>query len=182
MESVQLTAGPTLYVWDFDKTILSIHAFALRLTPEDAQTRDLEEDCVDLAFFRAFVANVLRRGAKVAVASFGSYEVIQAYLDRIAPGVFTRENISTPASVGGRDGSSISEGKVPQLEQLVRSLLAGEGGGVGQVNVMLRKQVLFFDDQLPNIKMARNAGFVGSFHTPEGFSRECWSNVYRQLS
>ena len=43
-------------------------------------------------------------------------------MQRISPGVFTRENISTPSCVGGTDGFSISEGKARALP--ARRLLA----------------------------------------------------------
>jgi hypothetical protein len=48
----------------------------------------------------------------VAVASFGEYEVIQKYMDRVAPGEFTRANICTPSCVGYSDGCSVPQGKV----------------------------------------------------------------------
>ena len=110
-----------LLVFDFDLTILSIHSWGERIRPEDVASRSLDRDVADLAFFRRFVARALETGVKVAIASFGVYEVIQAYMDlAVGPGVFTRENISTPSQHGTRDGHVVPGGKVPQLEVRAR--------------------------------------------------------------
>ena len=108
-------------VFDFDLTILSIHSWGERVRPEDVASRSLEDDVADLEFFRVFVERALASGIKVAIASFGVYEVIQAYMDRaVGPGVFTRANISTPSQHGTKDGHVVRGGKVPQL--VVREL------------------------------------------------------------
>jgi hypothetical protein len=107
---------PALIIWDFDLTILSIHSWGERIDPRDVAQRSLETDVADLEFFRAFVARALAKGIKVAIASFGVYEVIQGYMDRaVGPGVFTRDNISTPSQHGTKDGHMVEGGKVPQL-------------------------------------------------------------------
>lgn len=107
---------PALIVWDFDLTILSIHSWGERIQPRDVARRTLEQDVADLEFFRTFVQRALSKGVKVAIASFGVYEVIQGYMDRaVGPGVFTRENISTPSQHGTKDGHVVEGGKVLQL-------------------------------------------------------------------
>lgn len=111
-----------LVVFDFDLTILSIHSWGERVRPEDVASRSLEDDVADLEFFRVFVERALASGIKVAIASFGVYEVIQAYMDRaVGPGVFTRANISTPSQHGTKDGHVVRGGKVPQLVVRERS-------------------------------------------------------------
>lgn len=116
-----------LLVFDFDLTILSIHSWGERIRPEDVASRSLDRDVADLAFFRRFVARALDTGVKVAIASFGVYEVIQAYMDlAVGPGVFTRENISTPSQHGTRDGHVVPGGKVPQLEVRARVSVRAE--------------------------------------------------------
>ena len=52
------------------------------MRPEDVEHRDLDRDVADLAFFRAFVLALRDAGVRVAIASFGQYEVIQRYMDR----------------------------------------------------------------------------------------------------
>lgn len=114
--STSISKDPALIVWDFDLTILSIHSWGERIQPSDVARRSLERDVADLEFFRAFVKRALAKGIKVAVASFGVYEVIQEYLDRaVGPGVFTRENISTPSQHGTKDGHVVEGGKIPLL-------------------------------------------------------------------
>lgn len=114
--SASNSSHPALIVWDFDLTILSIHSWGERIQPRDVARRSLEQDVADLEFFRAFVKRASAKGVKVAIASFGVYEVIQGYMDRVVgPGVFTRENISTPSQHGATDGHVVEGGKVPQL-------------------------------------------------------------------
>jgi hypothetical protein len=110
-------------VWDFDKTVLAIHSYAQRIAAEDVPARSLDDDFVDMAFFKDVVDALRARAVIVYIASFGKYEVIQAYLDRVFPDepAFTRETISTPATLGVpglQDGWSVPGGKVPQLLQM----------------------------------------------------------------
>jgi hypothetical protein len=108
--------------------------------------RSMEADFTDLAFFTALIRALDARGVATAIASFGRYEVIQAYLDKAfgvpqgagmdagagggtpraaadaggAPRrLFSRSNISTPAAVGGKDGWSMQGGKNVQLNALL---------------------------------------------------------------
>lgn len=89
----------------------------------------MEADFTDLAFFTALVHLLRERGVAVAIASFGRYEVIQAYMDRAfgivvgdaaseATRIFTRTSISTPSTVGVHDGFVVPGGKIPQLQAL----------------------------------------------------------------
>jgi hypothetical protein len=90
--------------------------------------------------FCVCAAAVLACGDLVAVASFGRFEVIEAFLQRICPGVFSRANISTPSCVGFTDGCAVPDGKTPQLDALLGALLPAA-----------RDRVLFFDDSKPNV-------------------------------
>ncbi|RYG49653.1 hypothetical protein EON67_06535 [archaeon] len=131
-------------VWDFDLTVLSVHSFGLRLRPQDVPMRNLFSDFRDLPFFIALVHELLHHNIGVAIASFGRYEVIQTYMDLAfgitagneAHRIFTRDNIITPASVGGIDGCSLRGGKNSQLE-----LLSAATGWTPE-------QILFFDGTL----------------------------------
>ena len=111
------SSPPRLVVWDFDLTILSVHSWTENIKPEDVASRDIREDVADLEFFQKFVCRALERDVKVAVASFGRYEVFQEYLDRaVGPGKFSRDNITTPSQYGLSDGCAMQGGKVPMLE------------------------------------------------------------------
>ena len=80
--STSTSTSINLIVFDFDLTILNIHSWSDRIAPKDVPFRNLEQDVADLEFFRAFVGRALDNGIKVAIASFGKYEVIQGYMDR----------------------------------------------------------------------------------------------------
>eukprot|EP00227_Mantoniella_beaufortii_P020266 CAMPEP_0197580076 /NCGR_PEP_ID=MMETSP1326-20131121/3951_1 /TAXON_ID=1155430 /ORGANISM="Genus nov. species nov., Strain RCC2288" /LENGTH=190 /DNA_ID=CAMNT_0043143727 /DNA_START=89 /DNA_END=661 /DNA_ORIENTATION=+ len=163
-----------LIVFDFDLTILNIHSWSERIAPRDVPFRNLEEDVADLEFFRAFVGRALDKGIEIAIASFGMYEVIQGYMDRaVGPGVFTRENISTPSQHGTKDGFVVQGGKVPQLRSLTSRLLKVPPGEVPAA----ASGVLFFDDSSENIEAALQAGFTHSVSTKQFFTRHLWDEV-----
>eukprot|EP00239_Pterosperma_sp_CCMP1384_P003913 CAMPEP_0197845432 /NCGR_PEP_ID=MMETSP1438-20131217/2367_1 /TAXON_ID=1461541 /ORGANISM="Pterosperma sp., Strain CCMP1384" /LENGTH=277 /DNA_ID=CAMNT_0043456727 /DNA_START=232 /DNA_END=1062 /DNA_ORIENTATION=- len=163
--------APLIYVWDFDQTILKIHSFAQRIRPEDVQFRNIFEDTADLIFFRMFVDRALKHRAQVAIASFGQYETIKEYMDHITPGVFNRTNISTPMSIGERDGQNLRCGKVPQLDLLMNTLVAKSSNPMNPRAI--RSRCMFFDDQLDNIRRCNEAGYIG-IHTPYAFTEADW--------
>lgn len=84
-----LTAGVRLVAFDFDLCVLSIHSYALRLTPAAvlARTTPLAQDFTDLPLFQALVESLLAHGVPVAIASFGRNEVIRTFLGRAFPAV-----------------------------------------------------------------------------------------------
>ena len=131
-------------VWDFDLTIMAIHAFAMRIQPEAVWTRDLAADFRDLHFFTATVRKLVAAGIGVAVASFGRFDVIYAYLKRAFGGLpdtplddpslpFQRHNILTPGVLGSVDGFSMRGGKNVALTAIATSLNAQP------------RELLFFD-------------------------------------
>lgn len=170
--NLRAKGAPLLYVFDFDQTILAIHSFGSRIREHDVATRDLDADVADAEFFKMFIDSVLKEGVPVAIASFGEYQVIQNYMDRITPGVFTRPNICTPSCVGCRDGSSVPQGKVPMLEVLVESLIT-KGAPVTDE---MRTRTVLFDDDDSNIRRAAAAGYIACY-TPEAFTRTAWPTI-----
>lgn len=162
--------GVNLVVWDFDLTILKVHSWGERISPDSVAKRDWEADFADLKLFRELVTCLKANGVKVAVASFGLYETIQNFLNLAFPdGTFTRENISTPTTVGGKDGWNVKGGKVPQLNELT-----------GRLGVA-KEFVMFFDDDLKNVTGARDEGYVGAFHTPDGFTKKVWDQMMEEF-
>jgi hypothetical protein len=110
-------------VWDFDQTILAIHSFGQRIAVEAVAGRHLESDFTDLHFFTALVRRLVGAGVAVAVASFGKYAVIQAYLDRAF-----EEEAATPGVVGA--GAS-SGADVDMGGESDREAAKGVDGGGG---------------------------------------------------
>uniref|UniRef100_A0A7S0L7S9 FCP1 homology domain-containing protein n=1 Tax=Coccolithus braarudii TaxID=221442 RepID=A0A7S0L7S9_9EUKA len=164
-----MLAECSFVVWDFDLTILRIHAFGEGVTVNDITAR-WEADVADVELFRSFVLTALANGICVGIASFGRAEVILAYLQHIfagtdAPSAFTAENIATPAALdipGVTDGVSLPNGKPLLLEVLCTR---------ANPPVTQRSSVLFFDDDINNVEDALVAGFTRSHHCASGFQR-----------
>lgn len=176
-----------LVVFDFDLTILRIHSWGERVRPEDVEHRHLDRDVADLAFFRAFVLALRDAGVRVAVASFGQYEVIQRYMDAVfgdGQSVFKRANVSTPSTVGFRDGTSVPGGKVPQLCALVSEQLF-DGTAQNELDEEVWRAatsaVAFFDDDVKNVDGAKRAGYARAalVDGDVGFTRESWEGGLR---
>lgn len=157
-----------LVVWDFDLTLLAIHSYHRRITPEQVSTgaRNIEDDFADVATFRSLACHLVEKeGVAVAIASFGKYETVQAYMDAVfgsGQQHFTRDNISTPSLIGLPDGCSVAGGKNRQLLDLARRYKAPP------------HQVAFFDDSRNNVLRASHAGFVWSFECQEPFTADTW--------
>lgn len=135
----RLPASIKLVALDFDLCVLRIHSFGLRLEAADVGARDMASDFVDLGLFTALMCALEARGLRIAIASFGRFEVIRAFLDRAFPAgssPFSRDNISTPSTVGGQDGFAVAGGKNSQLEALAARFGVPANG------------ILFFDGAL----------------------------------
>ena len=160
------STGPpcSLVVWDFDKTVLRIHAFGRRIEPEQVAAR-WERDIADKDLFIQFVTTARSRGIHVGIASFGRAEVVQAYMHEIfrehGGPVFSPDLIVTPTALGARDGTSVFDGK-PRMLQLLSSRCSPP--------VTDQAKVLFFDDDGDNIADCVRAGYR-AVHTPAAFTR-----------
>jgi hypothetical protein len=89
-----------LWVWDFDDTLIDTTTYYITsMKPEDIKKRDMVELDQEIPHWRYFVSLVqflVGSGKRVGIASFGTYEIIQAYMDRIfgfGQKYFTRKNI-----------------------------------------------------------------------------------------
>lgn len=174
------TVWPKLIVWDFDLTLLSIHSWGAGIRAEDVASRTLSDDVADIDFFRHFVDRAQEQGIAVAIASFGQYEVIQAYMDRIiGRGVFNRENISTPSHFGTNDGCIMRGGKVPMLRALACRMLEACPTDLK----VLASDIIFFDDSWDNVRGAIEHGFIHSVHVDRrGFCEHLWNEVKSPLN
>eukprot|EP01138_Halocafeteria_seosinensis_P011322 gb/GECG01011565.1/.p1 GENE.gb/GECG01011565.1/~~gb/GECG01011565.1/.p1 ORF type:complete len:600 (+),score=97.45 gb/GECG01011565.1/:1-1800(+) len=161
-------------VWDFDKTVLRIHAFAKRISPAHVPKRRLSEDFADLEGFKSVVYQLVKNDIKVGIASFGRHDVIKAYLDRTFPDqtIFTPEDICTPSSLnidGLRDGCAVPGGKSAQLEQFISRW------GIK------KEQLVFFDDDYNNVTNLDHEGYKWYFHTPQGFTSLVWAEATKVI-
>jgi hypothetical protein len=106
--------GVRLVAFDFDLCVLRVHAFNLNVTAADVALRDLARDFADLRFFVALSRALGAAGVAVAIASFGRYEVIKAYLDRAfapragAGGAVGVGGVGIGAGAGGAAASAVA--------------------------------------------------------------------------
>ena len=195
-----------LVAFDFDLTILKVHAYKEKVEPRDVEGRWID-DVADLPLLRVFVRTARSRGIHLAIASFGKRLVIQSYMEHILKGTpdegYFKEglggNIATPASVGLREGSSRS-GKARLLKLLrenadavtadalsssVQRAATSEDGGAAPPAMPLmpiqRSEVLFFDDHAANIQSCKGQGYPRCCHVPKAFTRQSLSekDAYR---
>lgn len=200
--------GIRAVVWDFDRTILKVHSFALRLTAADVATRDMAADFTDLPFFQALVSALQEAGVLCLIASFGKYEVIQAYMDRILPEhTMTRDTICTPSQLNMpriKDGYSVPGGKIPQLQLLCKqhgldpdSIMFFDGMWLHRCRGSLwlrslrhaarslaRLQRQSPTDDCRNIEgpIGAEALYPHSFWCPDGFSSELWDSALEEMT
>lgn len=101
--------------------------------------------------------------------------MIQAYCDRaFGKGTLTREDISTPTAVGGKDGCSVEGGKNLQIEKFCLEKYGASW------SVDMRRKVVLFDDDSRNVEAAKKAGFR-AVHTPDGFTKAVTKSVFDEL-
>lgn len=164
-----LSAPTSLVVWDFDQTVLRIHAFARGVRAEQVADR-WDSDIADAQFFIGFVLAARERGIEVGIASFGRCEVVQAYMREIFrehSEVFKPSFVVTPAAIGHRDGSSVPDGK-PRMLKLLRDRC--------DPPITDCASVLFFDDDGNNVEDCLRSGYR-AVHTPRAFTRMAMANA-----
>lgn len=162
-----------LYVWDFDLTILKIHSYAERITPEEVKSmswRKLISHFYDPIFFRDLVNYLHTNNKKLAIVSFGKYYVIEAYLNRLLDNhnIFTNNNIITPNDQT-RQNLTKKSNKNQHLINLSK-----------KYNIPFNK-ILYFDDSFTNIEGARELG-INAIHIDinnknRGFTKKLWDDI-----
>jgi hypothetical protein len=165
-----------MYIWDFDYTILKIHSYASHIELKDVESaswKKLIGDFADPIFFRDLVYYLRGKKKEVAVVSFGTYNVIKAYLDRLFDDthIFDSHNILTPLSGNQRHSSSfrINSDKNEHLVCLMR-----------QNPTIKYDRAIFFDDTYQNIQGARELGMNGILINPKiGFTRKVWEELIK---
>jgi hypothetical protein len=161
-----------LYVFDFDLTILKIHSYAQNMTPSKVESmgwRKLMDQFSDPIFFRDLINYLISQNKKVAIASFGKYNVIKAYLDRLFDNtsIFGLDNIITPTN---ERNIRPNDDKNEYLVGLIRDL-----------NIDY-KRVIFFDDDINNINKSKELGVMAIQIDPmNGFNRNVWNQLAKPI-
>ena len=147
-----------LWVWDFDDTLINTEAYLRRdmktSTIRSLTDSDLDSDFPQWRYFARLIDYLTTHGKYVGIASFGTYEIIRAYIDRILgfnQKSFGRHNIIAPC-LQDRDSRrfSLPPNKNEYMYQLMRIYRVEDFG-----------RVVLFDDLPSNIASAISIGVVG---------------------
>jgi len=142
-KSLHLINKFDFFVFDFDQTILKIHAWALRVTPELANILNFS----DPSFFKEFIQCLEMKHKKYAVVSLGDKNVILAHLNLLLKGYFNEHNVITPSQT-----ESVQD-KSQMLTDLLRKYDVSP------------RCTAFFDDSLPQIEAGLRLG-INSYYVP----------------
>ena len=162
-----------LYAFDFDQTILKIHAYAMdiKATQVEAMSwKKLMDQFADPIFFRDLINYLISKQKKVAIVSFGTYNVIKTYLDRLFdnPNIFNQNNILTPLEGNQRYNRTLKPDS--DKNQLLIDL--------SRKHEIPYPRILFFDDDVKNIDRATELGVTAVQITkPNGFNKDLWQQL-----
>jgi len=147
-----------LWIWDFDDTLLDTSTYySSNMNPSTILERtdsQLDIEVPQWRYFRRLVEFLVSNGRYVGIASFGTYEIIKAYMKRIMgfnQQFFTRKNIIAP-ELKQRDVYRYNQppNKNEYIYQLMRVY-----------RVQDFKRVVLFDDNATNIADAIGIGIIG---------------------
>ena len=146
-----------LWVWDFDDTLINTEAY-LRRDMKTNTIRNLKDSELDVDFpqwryFKKLIEYLTTHGKYVGIASFGTYEIIRAYMDRVLgfnQKSFGKQNIYAPC-LQDRDSRRfrVPPNKNEYIYQLMKIYRVQDFG-----------RVVLFDDLPSNIASATSIGVI----------------------
>jgi hypothetical protein len=147
-----------LWVWDFDDTLIDTATYLKKDMSPDAILKrcdaELDQEIPQWRYFRKLVEFLVMHGRYVGIASFGTYEIIQAYMKRIMgfnQQFFTKKNIIAPCMKARETYRfNIPPNKNEYIYTLMRIY-----------RVQDFKRVVLFDDKPSNVSDAIAIGIVG---------------------
>lgn len=147
-----------LWVWDFDDTLIDTTTYYVQdMSPSAIRGRtdeELDREVPCWKYFRDLIIFIVSSGKKVGIASFGTYEIIQAYMDRIfgrGQKYFNRVNIKA---------SCMSERKKREFK-MPHNKNAFIYDLMQFYRVQDYQKVVLFDDLSSNIADASAIGILG---------------------
>ena len=155
--SFYLLKNCKLWVWDFDDTLIDSTTYIKRdMTPSKIRIRtdaELNIEVPQWRYFKRLVEFLVSHGRYVGIASFGTYEIIQAYMDRIMgfnQKYFSKNNIIAPRYEERGDRTfCLPPHKNEYIYQLMKIYKVEDF-----------KRVVLFDDMASNISEATGIGVV----------------------
>jgi len=147
-----------LWVWDFDDTLIDTATYySSNMTPSAILERtdaQLDIEVPQWRYVRRLVEFLVGNGRYVGIASFGTYEIIQAYMKRIMgfnQQFFTQKNIIAPEY---KQRDIYRYNQPPNKNEYIYQLMR-------VYRVQDFKRVVLFDDNATNIADAIGIGIVG---------------------
>ena len=147
-----------LWVWDFDDTLIDTATYySSNMTPNAILERtdfQLDKEIPQWRYFRRLVEFLVSNGRYVGIASFGTYEIIQAYMKRIMgfnQQFFTKKNIIAPEY---KQRDIYRYNQPPNKNEYIYQLMR-------VYRVQDFKRVVLFDDNATNIADAIGIGIIG---------------------
>jgi len=156
--SYYLLKNATLWVWDWDDTLINTDAYMLNVMDPNSirekSTTDLDRDVPTWRYFKKIIEYLIMHGNYVAIASFGTYEIIQAYMDRILgfnQKMFTKTNIIAPClQIRRTVNFKLPPNKNEYIYQLMKFYRIEDFS-----------KVVLFDDMAVNVSQAIAIGAIG---------------------
>lgn len=146
-----------LWIWDFDDTLIDTATYySSNMTPSAILERtdaQLDIEVPQWRYFRRLVEFLVGNGRYVGIASFGTYEIIQAYMKRIMgfnQQFFTKKNIIAPEF---KQRDMYRYNQPPNKNEYIYQLMR-------VYRVQDFKLVVLFDDNATNIADAIGIGVV----------------------
>ena len=143
-----------LWLWDFDDTLIDTYTYYIKnMEPEYILNRtlqDLDEDLPCWKYFKKLINHLVKHNVKVGIVSFGTYKIIQAYMDRIFgfnQKIFTKKNIIALC----RNNKGIPTKFYPNKNDFINTLM-------DTYNISDKKKVILFDDLITNVSSALDVG------------------------
>jgi hypothetical protein len=156
--SYYLLKNATLWVWDWDDTLINTDAYMLNVMDpniiREKPTAELDRDVPTWRYFKKIIEYLIMHGNYVAIASFGTYEIIQAYMDRILgfnQKMFTKTNIIAPClQIRRTVNFKLPPNKNEYIYQLMKFYRIEDFS-----------RVVLFDDMAVNVSQATAIGALG---------------------
>lgn len=146
-----------LWVWDFDDTLIDTTTYYIKsMEADDIRKRtvkELDKEIPNWRYFKQVVSYLFANGYRVAIASFGVYEIIRAYMDLIFgfnQQYFTKSNIMASC----KSERMSREYVMPRNKNVyVKDLM-------NFYNIQSYNSVVLFDDNPSNIADAGGIGMM----------------------
>ena len=149
-----------LYVWDWDDTLIDINAYyrhsmnpnyIINTLPESEFFRDFPHH----QYFKDLVLYLIKNGKRVGIASFGTYSIIKAYMERLfglnKNPFHSRNMFASCQDIGCvRDYTNMPTNKNSYIRKIMDYYELNDYG-----------KVVLFDDRPTNIADAARLGVIG---------------------